>query len=179
MVLTVDIGNSNIVIGAWDNDALQFTGRIQTRRDYTEDELMTSFEELLGDIQSNMTSDTDEKSDDHKFACAFEGAILSSVVPEITDVTLNTLEKITGKRPLLMGPFLHTGVDISDYAPGAIGTDRIVDLSAALAMYGAPVMVCDLGTCTTITVAGGLDSEDMNSDDGYDKSGIFRSYDGW
>ena len=70
-----------------------------------------------------------------------------------------------------MGPFLHTGVDISDYAPGAIGTDRIVDLSAALAMYGAPVMVCDLGTCTTITVAGGLDSEDMNSDDGYDKSG--------
>ena len=105
MVLTVDIGNSNIAIGAWDNDALQFTGRIQTRRDYTEDELMTSFEELLGDIQSNMTSDTDEKSDDHKFACAFEGAILSSVVPEITDVTLNTLEKITGKRPLLRGGY--------------------------------------------------------------------------
>ena len=166
MVLTVDIGNSNIVIGAWDNDALQFTGRIQTRRDYTEDELMTSFEELLGDIQSNMTSDTDEKSDDHKFACAFEGAILSSVVPEITDVTLNTLEKITGKRPLLMGPFLHTGVDISDYAPGAVGTDRIVDLSAALAMYGAPVMVCDLGTCTTISVAGTADDERMRSDNG-------------
>ncbi len=151
MVLTVDIGNSNIVIGAWDNNALQFTGRIQTRRDYTEEELLASFKEMC--------------------VCAFEGAILSSVVPEITDVTLKTLENITGKRPLLMGPFLHTGVDISDYAPGAIGTDRIVDLSAALAMYGAPVMVCDLGTCTTITVAGGLDSEDMNSDDGYDKSG--------
>ncbi len=137
MVLTVDIGNSNIVIGVWNNASLELTDRIQTRRDYTSKELMNSFNGILS-----------------KFACAYEGAILSSVVPEITDVMLHVLENITGKRPLLMGPFLRTGVDISDYAPGAIGMDRIVDLSAAVVMYGAPVMTCDLGTCTTITVAG-------------------------
>ena len=164
MILTIDIGNSNIVVGAWDNAALKWTSRFQTRRDYTEDELMASFNEVLCEMTQNMISDTEKGSDDHKCVCAYEGAILSSVVPEITDVTLNTLEKITGKRPLLMGPFLHTRVDISDYAPGAIGADRIVDMSAALAIYGAPVMVCDLGTCTTITVAGIADCESMCTD---------------
>ncbi len=152
MVITVDIGNSNIVVGVWDDSSLKFTGRIQTRRDYSEKELTKSITELLCPVH------IDTKDDHNKNACVhestFEGAILSSVVPEITDKTLCALENITGKRPLLMGPFLHTGVDISDYAQGAIGMDRIVDLSAALAMYGAPVMVCDLGTCTTITVAG-------------------------
>lgn len=156
MVLTVDIGNSNIVVGVWDDASLKFTGRIQTRRDYSEKELMASLQDLL--------------FSEHDDACVpestFEGAILSSVVPEITDITLSALENITGKRPLLMGPFLHTGVDISDYAPGSIGMDRIVDLSAALAMYGAPVMVCDLGTCTTITVAGPAEKETAPEIDG-------------
>ncbi len=152
MVLTVDIGNSNIVIGAWDDASLKLTGRFQTRRDYSVEEIEISLNEILS-------------SDENVFAndCIFEGGILSSVVPEITEKTLSAIENIIGKRPLLMGPFLHTGVDISDYAKDAIGMDRIVDLSAALAMYGAPVMVCDLGTCTTITVAGTAKKEAYDS----------------
>ena len=133
-ILTVDIGNSNIVIGSWKSDELEFTGRILTKRDYTASELLALFRNVL------------PKN-------TYCGAILASVVPEITDKTADVLEKIIGKRPLLMGPFLHTGIDISGYKEGAIGMDRIVDMAAAVSMYGFPVMVCDLGTCTTITVA--------------------------
>ncbi len=175
MVLTVDIGNSNIVVGVWDDASLKFTGRIQTRRDYSEKELTASLAEMLRSEHIHTNLHVANVKDDHnEDACVpastFEGAILSSVVPEITDKTLCALEKIIGKRPLLMGPFLHTGVDISDYAPGAIGMDRIVDLSAAIAMYGAPVMVCDLGTCTTITVAGDVGSEITTDTDKYQEN---------
>ena len=135
-ILTVDIGNSNIVVGVWDGESLERTGRIQTRRDYSVKELQYAFTEF-GVCGAE---------------CAYEGAILSSVVPEINDVCLDALKEITGKRPLLMGPLLDTGIDLSEYAPGSIGMDRIVDVTAATAMYGAPVLVCDLGTCTTITV---------------------------
>lgn len=65
-----------------------------------------------------------------------------------------------------MGPFLCTGIDLSEYAEGAIGMDRIVDVSAAVALYGAPVMVCDLGTCTTITVAVKSSSNDKLKENG-------------
>ncbi len=145
-IITVDIGNSNIVVGIWDGPVLEYTGRLQTRRDYEEKELRSAIFSLL---------DSD---------ATYEGAILSSVVPEITQKTLDILGIIVGKKPLFMSPDLRCEIDISKYASGAIGMDRIVDLSAATAMYGAPVMVCDLGTCTTITVAGKPDSETEKSD---------------
>ena len=145
-ILTVDIGNSNIVVGSFDGEQLEFTGRIETKRDYTTEKIVSEISALLSDWQSNDKAST-------ALGTSYDGAILASVVPEITDKTLDALEKIIGKRPLLVGPFLRTGVDISRYKEGAIGMDRIVDVAAAVSMYGAPVMVCDLGTCTTITVA--------------------------
>ncbi len=133
-ILTADIGNSNIVVGSWNGEELEYTKRIVTRRDYTCEELVSEFSAFL---DSSVT---------------YEGSVLASVVPEITDQTADALEMITEKRPLIMGPFLRTGVDTSGYK-GSIGMDRIVDMAAAVSSYGAPVMVCDLGTCTTITVA--------------------------
>lgn len=144
-ILTVDIGNSNIVVGSFDGEQLEFTGRIVTKRDYTTEKIVSEISALLSDWQSNDKAST-------ALGTSYDGAILASVVPEITDKTLDALEKIIGKRPLLVGPFLRTGVDISRYKEGAIGMDRIVDVAAAVSLYGAPVMVCDLGTCTTITV---------------------------
>ncbi len=134
-ILTADIGNSNIVVGSWNGEELEFTKRIVTRRDYTGEELIR---ELSASLGSSVT---------------YDGSVLASVVPEITDQTADALEMITQKRPLIMRPFLRTGVDVSGYK-GRIGMDRIVDMAAAVSSYGAPVMVCDLGTCTTITVAG-------------------------
>ena len=141
-VLTVDIGNSNIVVGSWKGRDLEFSGRLQTKRDLEEAEISNAIKDIF----------RKEIACGGEYAC--EGAILSSVVPEINDKTLNVLETFAEKKPLLMGPSLKTQVDISDYQQGAIGMDRIVDLTAAISMYGSPVMVCDLGTCTTITVAG-------------------------
>ena len=110
-----------------------------------------------------------EKTPDCSF-CKFDGSILSSVVPQLNDDMLRILEMITNEKPLLMGAFLRTGIDVSGYDKRAdgeaegdsyrikkgearLGTDRIVDLSAAHAMFpGKPVMVCDLGSCTTISV---------------------------
>ena len=167
-ILTVDIGNSNIVVGSFNGDQLENTGRIVTRRDYTTEKIVSEIAALLSGWQqaAEHTKDTctgDKCSNDESLSVCekqdtgdskpYDGSILASVVPEITDVTLDALEKIVGKRPLLMGPFLRTGVDISRYKEGAIGMDRIVDMAAAVSLYGAPVMVCDLGTCTTITVA--------------------------
>lgn len=209
-ILTVDIGNSNIVVGSFDGEQLEFTGRIVTKRDYTTEKIVSEISALLSDWQSNDKASTalsnsmhvqevkmdvcsrqdDGKAQNYSEDCyyldamndrytqhasdnleqtnglgeleickyttlgtSYDGAILASVVPEITDKTLDALEKIIGKRPLLVGPFLRTGVDISRYKEGAIGMDRIVDVAAAVSLYGAPVMVCDLGTCTTITVA--------------------------
>jgi type III pantothenate kinase len=133
-ILTADIGNSNIVVGSWNGEELEFTKRIVTRRDYACEELTN---ELSAFLDSSLT---------------YDGSVLASVVPEITDQTADALEMITQKRPLIMGPFLRTGVDVSGYK-GKIGMDRIVDMAAAVSSYGVPVMVCDLGTCTTITVA--------------------------
>lgn len=219
-ILTVDIGNSNIVVGSFDGEQLEYTGRIVTKRDYTTEIIVSEIEALLKGWQSAEKKDTgavehsgsvqesDKFSDSmkvHAFAklpnprneqasveltdsryvhasakpesnkntvCgdSYDGAILASVVPEITDKTLDALEKIIGKRPLLVGPFLRTGVDISRYKEGAIGMDRIVDVAAAVSLYGAPVMVCDLGTCTTITVADSCSEDACQEDAGaYDR----------
>ncbi len=153
-IVTIDIGNSNIVIGLWSRRVLKGTWRIETKRDYRTQELEIACRDVLSDLNTSETA----------------GAIIASVVPEITMETADAIEHIIGKKPLLMGPFLRTGIDISDYDGPRLGMDRIVDLSAARALFrnwdkgaltegtldaceNAPVMVCDLGTCTTITVA--------------------------
>ena len=126
-VLTVDIGNSNIVVGSWNSDELEFSDRIVTKRNYAQDELFS----LLNNVVLNNKCTARSHADSYE---VYDGAILSSVVPEITEITLDALEKIIAKRPLLMGPFLRTGVDISGYKQGAIGMDRVVDMAAALSM---------------------------------------------
>ncbi|SFB76147.1 type III pantothenate kinase [Butyrivibrio sp. YAB3001] len=147
-VLTVDIGNSNIVAGIWSEDKLLFTGRIETKRDYSVEELYKCISEIVLTGPEAKIALSDEKNKQE-----YEGSILSSVVPEITEKTLVVLEKITGKSPLLMGAFLNAGIDVSGYDNGKLGTDRMVDMAAGAQIAGdAPVMVCDLGTCTTISV---------------------------
>ncbi len=138
-VLLVDIGNTNIVIGIHNGEKLVFSGRILTRRDYDYPELLQLFHDALSENSELAIS-------------PYSGSILTSVVSEITGVVLNVMEAITGKKPLLAGLSLNTGIDTTDYDTSCLGTDRIVDLVAASSIYGTPVMVCDLGTCTTISV---------------------------
>lgn len=163
IVLSVDIGNTNIVLGIWNDGILTGCERFVTKRDYSFNEL----EEIITcKVRAILPS---EKTPDSSF-CKFDGSILSSVVPQLNDDVLRILEMITNEKPLLMGAFLRTGIDVSGYDKRAdggagndpfrikqgearLGTDRIVDLSAAHAMYpDRPVMVCDLGSCTTTSV---------------------------
>lgn len=145
-ILTVDIGNSNVVAGAWEDGILLEKMRFPTKKDYTKYDIEKAF--LQGFKVINIRD------------C--KGGVLSSVVPEITNETLWALNSITGKEALLVTSEIDTGIDVSGYGtqgknapnPGktSLGTDRIVDLVGAMAICKSAVMVCDLGTCTTITV---------------------------
>lgn len=82
----------------------------------------------------------------------FDGAILSSVVPTLSNICASALQEITGKPAVLMDRTRATGIRIGSYDADAVGIDRLVDLAAAAHFYGTPVAVYDLGTCTTLSV---------------------------
>ena len=138
-VLAVDIGNSNIVIGFFDGSEYRELGRLKSDRDFSEDEIAEGFADLIS------KAGLKEKS--------FDGSVLSSVVTEMTDKATGALKKITGKDAMIPNTTMNTGIDVSRYDTSCLGFDRVADLAAAVSEYGCPVMVCDLGTCTTITVA--------------------------
>ena len=138
-VLAVDIGNSNIVIGSFDGSKYTELGRLKSDRNFTEDEIAEGFADLIS------KAGLKEKS--------FDGSVLSSVVTEMTDKATGALKKITGKDAMIPNTTMNTGIDVSRYDTSCLGFDRVADLAAAVSEYGCPVMVCDLGTCTTITVA--------------------------
>lgn len=135
-ILTVDIGNTSIAACVFDGDTVISKDRIATRRNYPKVELRAFLRSIS--LQDG--------------GCP-KGSILSSVVPEINDAVLAAMEAITGKRPVLVDRDMDFGIDVSAYAGGSIGTDRLVDMTAARSIYtNRPVIVCDLGSCTTITV---------------------------
>ena len=140
-VLAVDIGNSNIVIGSFEGSDYTELGRLKSDRNLSEDEISEGFADLIHKAGLKENS--------------FDGSVLSSVVSEMTDKTAGALKKITGKDTMIPNTTMNTGIDVSNYDTSCLGFDRVADLAAAVSEYGCPVMVCDLGTCTTITVADG------------------------
>lgn len=138
MILAIDAGNSNIVLGCMEEGKVLFTARVATDRQKTEDEYAAIFRSIL------------QMRDVDPFCT--EGGILSSVVPPLNSTLLNAAEMITGKRPLLVAPGLDTGLTLKVDNPTALGSDRIVDAVAACASYPLPLIVFDLGTCTTVSV---------------------------
>lgn len=138
MVFAIDAGNSNIVIGCIDNDEIMFEERICTDVSKTELEYAISFRMVLE------LHDINPKD--------IEGAIISSVVPPLTDIFDRAIEKITGKRALIVGPGIKTGLNILMDNPKSVGADLIVDAVAGIQEYGAPLIIIDMGTATTITV---------------------------
>lgn len=138
MLLTVDIGNTNIVLGAFEEDRLCFISRILTARNRTPDETAVTIRDVLRLYGA-------EGAD-------FEGAIVSSVVPPATASVVPALERITGKKPLVVGPGIKTGLNIRIDNPAQLGADLAVDAVAAMSRYPLPLIICDMGTATTITV---------------------------
>lgn len=137
MILTADIGNTNITLGAFKNDKIAWIARLATERRRTSDQYATELCAIM-----NM------KSAD----ASFEGAIISSVVPELTGVFSQAVEAITGCRPLIVASGLKNGLKIATDNPKELGADLVAGAVGALNQYPLPCLVMDLGTATKISV---------------------------
>ena len=136
MLLAIDIGNTNLVIGCFQDDRILFKARIATDRTRTSDQYGVEIKNMLEAYGVNR-SDIDD-------------CIISSVVPPVFNSVRTGVIKIIGKQPMVVGPGLKTGLNIHVDVPSQVGSDRIVIAVAALAEYKAPLLLLDLGTATTI-----------------------------
>ncbi len=142
MILAIDVGNTNIVIGCLEKDKILFTARVSTDRAKTEDEYAVM---LMNLFQINKVSPK-----------IVEGGIISSVVPDLKKVLQLAVKKVTGKDPMIASLELDTGLKINMDAPNSLGADLVVDAVAAIAKYPKPIIIFDMGTATTLSV---IDSE--------------------
>jgi len=138
MILAVDIGNTNIVVGGFDKDKIVFVERISTDTSKTELEYVVEFHALIDIYGIKMDQ--------------FEGAIISSVVPPLNNIIATAIKKFFGIDSLLVGPGLKTGINIKMDNPASVGADLIVNAVAGLKKYGCPLIMIDMGTATTISV---------------------------
>ena len=138
MILAIDIGNSNIVIGCIENGVIQNETRIAT-------DLVKTSDQYCFDLK-NMLSLSDVP------VARLEDVIISSVVPPVLNSMRTAVLKLTGKRPFVVGPGIKTGLNILLDNPQQIGSDLIVAAVAALREYKPPLILIDMGTATTISV---------------------------
>lgn len=137
MILAVDIGNTNIVLGCIEDSNILFEARMATDLIKTSDQYCAELKAMLSLFEVNM-----EK---------IEGSIVSSVVPPVLNSFKSAIRKLTGKTPLVVGPGIKTGLNIRMDQPSEVGSDLIVAAVAAIEAYGKPLLLVDMGTATTIT----------------------------
>ena len=140
MLLAIDIGNTNIVIGGIQDSQILFEARIATDRLKTSDQYGVEIKNILSlfDVRPEEIQD----------------CIISSVVPPVFNSVCTGLVKIIHKEPMVVGPGIKTGLNIQMDTPSQVGSDRIVIAVAALAEFEPPLILLDLGTATTIEVVG-------------------------
>ncbi len=138
MILTIDIGNSNIVLGGVKEDTIVFEARLRTEATKTSDQYCVDLKILL-DVYGVKPEE-------------IEGSIISSVVPQVLNSFQTAIKKLTGKVSLVVGPGIKTGLDIRLENPGQTGADLVVADVAALREHKPPLIVIDMGTATTMSV---------------------------
>lgn len=141
MILTVDIGNTSVVVGGFDDGPEPvFTRRLPSRRDRT-----------LEDWRADLTALLEEAAP----GAVPSGCALSSVAPELAALLLPVLEELTGEAVVTVGPGLDEGLVLVDYDRKGLGNDRVADMVGALAQFQPPLAIFDLGTATTLSVVDG------------------------
>lgn len=138
MILALDMGNTNIVVGCIDDKKTYFVERITTNHNKTGMEYAINIKNIL-EIHGISTGQ-------------IEGAILSSVVPPLNAAISSAVKKILGYHPMLVGSGIKTGLNILMDNPKSTGTDMIVDAVAAIRDYPCPIIIIDMGTATTMSV---------------------------
>jgi type III pantothenate kinase len=135
MILVIDVGNTNVVLGLFKGEQMVHHYRISTDRSATADE--------YGILMYNMFQHAGVALDQ------IEGIIISSVVPPLMFALESLCKKYFNKEPFIVGPGIKTGLNIKYENPREVGADRIVNAVAAIELYGAPLIVIDFGTATT------------------------------
>lgn len=135
MLLVMDVGNTNVVIGIYKGKQLLHQWRLSTSRNKTEDEYGTLIKMFLRDVDIQIVD--------------IDDVLISSVVPPIMYSLERMVLKYFKRKPLIVGPGIKTGLNIKVDNPKEVGADRIVNAVAAIAEYGAPLIIVDLGTATT------------------------------
>lgn len=138
MILAVDIGNSNIVLGCFEGEKIHFIERLSTNQDSTSLEYTVLIKNIL---ELNSLS-----------SLSFDGSIISSVVPSVTQTIKDAVIRLTQAPVMIVGPGIRTGLKILLDNPAQLGSDRVADAVAAIHEYSCPLVIVDMGTATTISV---------------------------
>ena len=138
MILAIDVGNTNIVVGCIDDLKTYFIERLSTNRTKTELEYAEDLKNVLDIYHIKKTE--------------IEGCIISSVVPQITNIVKLAAEKILKKNAIVLGPGVKTGLNIMMDNPGQLGADQVADAVAGISGYPVPLILIDMGTATTASV---------------------------
>lgn len=138
MILTVDIGNSNIVLGGVQGEDIVFEARLRTEATKTSDQYCLDLKILLEVYHVNIED--------------IEGCIIASVVPQVLNSMQTAIKKLTQLPCLVVGPGLKTGLNIRLENPAQTGADLVVGCVAALREHKPPMIVVDMGTATTMVV---------------------------
>lgn len=136
MILAIDIGNTNIVLGCLEGNEILKEARMATDVIKTSDQYCAELKGMLDMLEIDRTE--------------IEGSIISSVVPPVLNSFKTAITKLTGIIPLVVGPGIKTGLNILLDNPAMAGGDLIVGAVAALAQYKPPLLVVDMGTATTM-----------------------------
>ena len=137
MILAIDIGNTNIVLGCIDGKNILKEARMATDTLKTSDQYCAELKSMLDLLEISVKK--------------IEGVIISSVVPPVLNSFKTAIVKLTGITPLVVGPGIKTGLNILLDNPALAGGDLIVGAVAALDQYKPPLLIIDMGTATTIT----------------------------
>ena len=135
MILTMDVGNTNIKVALFDGPEMKKYWRMSTSKSYTSDE--------IGFLLTGLFAHEGYSPDD------VEGIVMSSVVPTINYTLEHMCKNYFGKTPMMVAPGIKTGINLKYENPRELGSDRIANAVAAQAEYGGPCIFIDFGTATT------------------------------
>ncbi len=138
MILAIDAGNTNIVLGGIKNGEIQFLSRISTDIQKTQDEYTIIIRSILHLNKAPLSE--------------IDGSIISSVVPPLTSALQCAVETLTGKKPMVVEPGMKTGLNILIDNPAQLGADLVAGAVAAINKYPKPLVIIDMGTATTFSV---------------------------
>ena len=138
MILTVDVGNANIVIGVVKNEKILFDAKLRTDITKTSDEYCIDLKMLMEVYKIQPEQ--------------IQGAIIASVVPQVLNSMQSAVRKLTGKNPLVVGPGLKSGLNIQIENPTQTGADLVASAVAALQEHEAPLIIVDMSSTTTMSV---------------------------